>query len=72
VKAFDAVVRGIEKTREISAKPDSRRSFGNEWDRQEEISNSTGGWMEGLELNLSMAMDADHKRLVKSRRAAVA
>jgi hypothetical protein len=57
VKAFDAVVRGIE------------RSKGAGTDR---FSNGTpDSAFEKLELNLSREMDSSHKNLVRSRKAAV-
>lgn len=77
VKAFDAIIRGIEKTRShpiTAAAPavlTPREGLENE-DSRRDGPGSKPNWMEGLEANLSKAMDADHKRLVKSRKRAVA
>lgn len=60
VKAFDAVVRGVEETR--NAAPADVRNLANE-------QLQPAAPKDVLAENLSSAMDRDHKRLVRSRRA---
>lgn len=82
VKAFDAVVKGIEKARQVSAGVDrtgapavlkERAVLPNEDSRRPSGPIGNGAeWLAVLEENLSRTMDADHKRLVKNRKLAAA
>lgn len=58
VKAFDALVKAIEQTRSSNSAPER---FGNQA--------GDSSRYEDLFLNLSRAMDADHKALVRRRKA---
>jgi hypothetical protein len=57
LKAFDAVVRGVEKSRAATA--------------GQPLANQTGGEAAGLDWNLGREMDREHKRLVRARKAAL-
>ena len=61
VKAFDAVVRGIEKTKATPQTVDLANTSSG--------AREQGQFMEMLENNLSRQMDQAHKHLVRSRRA---
>jgi hypothetical protein len=60
VKAFDAVVKGIERTK---GEPSEVSRINNQ--------TSVDSWSEKLHLNLSREMDSAHKALVHSRKAAL-
>ncbi len=57
VKAFDAIVKGIERTK---SEPSGISRISNE---------TSDSWNDKLHLNLSREMDAAHKALVRSRKA---
>jgi hypothetical protein len=69
LKAFDALVRAIEKTRyqyrTAPAAPTVLPGLSNENSRR---GGEPTSWLEALELNLSRALDLDHKRLVRARK----
>jgi hypothetical protein len=59
VKAFDAVVKGVERTK---TEPSGNSRLTND---------SSDTWSDNLHLNLSREMDAAHKTLVRTRKAAL-
>jgi hypothetical protein len=67
VKAFDAVVHGIERTKASSAAPSASPS--GKAGLSNENSGSSQTWSEALDVNLSREMDASHKALVRARKA---
>jgi hypothetical protein len=81
VKAFDAVVKGIERSRQQTgesisgaAPTGSTSTFPNEEagaSRRGADDYSGPGWLSGLELNLSRSMDQAHKTLVQRRKLAL-
>ena len=63
VKAFDAVVRGIERTK--------TESGGSTLLPNQPVTTRAEDWSDQLHLNLSREMDAAHKALVRTRKAAL-
>ncbi|HEV8544315.1 MAG TPA: hypothetical protein VGR78_18150, partial [Verrucomicrobiae bacterium] len=67
VKAFDAVVKGVERTKAASPEP-SATSLGNE---RFDALPAPDGLLQVLHLNFSREMDAEHKALVRTRKGAL-
>jgi hypothetical protein len=69
VKAFDAVVKALERTKtEKASEAPSQAPLANQ--RFPDLS-ATGNLLETLHLNLSREMDAEHKALVRTRKGAL-
>jgi hypothetical protein len=64
VKAFDGVVKAIERASRVEASPAGTSQMANAAGEQNGLSGSLRG-------NLSRALDAEHKALVKSRKGAL-
>jgi hypothetical protein len=68
VKAFDAVVRGVEKAKKQNSPVAPTVPVANTFQTSGDSRRDKATWIEQLENNLSREMDAAHKALVRSRK----
>ncbi len=71
VKAFDAVVRGIENAKKQNSPVAPTVPVANTFQTSGDSRRDKASWIEQLENNLSREMDAAHKALVRSRKTVV-